>query len=85
MPMLSPKITIQISNQSGPMKARNLKSFNDHVLLSICPVELFADGDDFSWATIQKGRNRYYQKKAVRTREKEFILESHTMTVVGRK
>jgi hypothetical protein len=26
-------------------------------------VDLFADGDDFSWETIQKGRNVYYQKK----------------------
>ena len=26
--------------------------------------DLFADGDDFSWATIVKGRNAYYQKQA---------------------
>ena len=24
---------------------------------------LFADGDDFSWQAIQKGRNQYYQKQ----------------------
>jgi hypothetical protein len=26
-------------------------------------VDLFADGDDFSWATIVKGRNAFYQKQ----------------------
>ena len=25
--------------------------------------DLFADGDDFSWATIMKGRNAFYQKQ----------------------
>ena len=25
--------------------------------------DLFADGDDFSWETIQKGRNEYYQRQ----------------------
>lgn len=83
VPMHSLKITIQILNQSGQMKVGNL-SFNDRVLLSMCPVELFADGDDFSWVTIQKGRNRYYQKKAVRASERDFIIESHAIAVVGR-
>ncbi len=27
-------------------------------------IDLFADGNDFSWETIQKGRNTYYQKQA---------------------
>jgi hypothetical protein len=26
-------------------------------------LDLFADGNDFSWETIQKGRNIYYQKQ----------------------
>jgi hypothetical protein len=26
-------------------------------------IDLFADGDDFSWETIEKGRNIYYQKQ----------------------
>jgi hypothetical protein len=26
-------------------------------------VDLFADGNDFSWETIEKGRNIYYQKQ----------------------
>ena len=26
-------------------------------------LDLFADGNDFSWETIQKGRNTYYQKQ----------------------
>ena len=26
-------------------------------------LDLFADGDDFSWQTIQTGRNRYYQQQ----------------------
>ena len=29
---------------------------------SFCP-DLFADGDDFSWQTIQRGRNQYYQRQ----------------------
>ena len=29
---------------------------------SFCP-DLFADGDDFSWETIQRGRNQYYQRQ----------------------
>jgi exosome complex RNA-binding protein Rrp4 len=28
-----------------------------------CHIDLFADGNDFSWETIQKGRIIYYQKK----------------------
>jgi cysteine sulfinate desulfinase/cysteine desulfurase-like protein len=27
-------------------------------------IDLFADGNDFSWETIQKGRNIYYQKQS---------------------
>jgi hypothetical protein len=30
--------------------------------MAIC-VDLFADGNDFSWETIQKNRNIYYQKQ----------------------
>ena len=26
-------------------------------------IDLFADGDDFSWSTIVKGRNAYFQKQ----------------------
>jgi hypothetical protein len=26
-------------------------------------IDLFTDGNDFSWETIEKGRNTYYQKK----------------------
>ncbi len=26
-------------------------------------IDLFADGNDFSWETIEKGRNVYHQKK----------------------
>jgi hypothetical protein len=29
-------------------------------------ADLFADGDDFSWNTIQRGRNRFYQRRAAR-------------------
>jgi hypothetical protein len=28
-------------------------------------TDLFADGTDFSWNTIQTGRNAYYQKQTV--------------------
>lgn len=43
----------------------NEPCFRSNEAQSICLVELFADGDDFSWATIQKGRNRYYQQQMV--------------------
>ena len=53
--------------------------------LGVRLVELFADGNDFSWATIQKGRNKYYQKQKVRTtactlREASFDLFCRRMT-----
>jgi hypothetical protein len=31
--------------------------------LSSIDLDLFADGNDFSWETIQKGRNSYYQNQ----------------------
>ena len=31
--------------------------------MNVC-AGLFADGDDFSWNTIEQGRNLYYQKQA---------------------
>ncbi len=34
--------------------------------LCVCTA-LFADGDDFSWETIQKSRNVYYQTQMVKT------------------
>ena len=44
--------------------------FSSNATHSICLVELFAEGDDFSWATIQKGRNRYYQQQMVRMNDR---------------
>ncbi len=38
------------------------------LFIHIIYLDLFANGDDFSWETIQKGRNNYYQKQAVRKR-----------------
>ena len=32
-------------------------------MLKIVPIDLFSDGKDFSWETIEKGRNTYYQKQ----------------------
>ena len=31
--------------------------------LTVLPVDLFADGNDFSWDKITEGRNRYYQSQ----------------------
>ena len=31
--------------------------------LSLRCLDLFADGDDFSWQTIERGRNQYYQRQ----------------------
>ena len=43
----------------------------------VCVIEgLFADGTDFSWETIQTGRNRYYQKQtaeAIRSQASQTI------------
>jgi hypothetical protein len=35
---------------------------------------LFADGDDFSWETIQKGRNVYYQTQMVKAQRVKIMF-----------
>ena len=41
-------------------------SYYRHIVPFCVCTALFANGDDFSWETIQKGRNAYYQRQMVR-------------------
>ena len=40
--------------------ATSLSEFSAHLVLTL---DLFADGNDFSWQAIQQGRIRYYQRQ----------------------
>ena len=42
-------------------------------------LDLFADGDDFSWQTIQRGRNQYYQRQLANQIE---ITTSRTLSLL---
>jgi hypothetical protein len=55
---------ILIWSHRGRIQVKDFHYFSQGVffLMSIS-VDLFADGNDFSWETIQKGRNIYYQKQ----------------------
>ena len=44
---------------SNPSRSQHLLS----LAFILIRLDLFADGDDFSWQTIQTGRNRYYQQQ----------------------
>ena len=57
--MFSPKTTKPISNYLGRIRVR--VTIND--LLTIRCLDLFAEGNDFSWETIEKNRNRFYQQQ----------------------
>lgn len=65
MPIDSPKTTIRILNQNGLIHVRRWHTFPPRITdrLALSSSGLFADGTDFSWDTIQKGRNLYYQKQ----------------------
>jgi hypothetical protein len=47
---------------------------NDHIFEFCICIDLFADGNDFSWETIEKGRNIFYQKQMVRNRNVDLHL-----------
>ncbi len=56
---------------------------NDNIFEPCIDIDLFADGNDFSWETIQNNRNLYYQKQMVRSRNVDFrlsILCEHRQT-----
>ena len=57
--MFSPKITKPIWSYLGRIRVRLIiEGF-----LAIRCLDLFAEGDDFSWETIEKNRNRFYQQQ----------------------
>ena len=45
-------------------------------------LDLFADGDDFSWNTIEKNRNLYYQKQQAKRIYDQMIQTIATLTSV---
>ena len=50
---------------SNPSRSATL-IFPERLSLS-CLLDLFADGNDFSWETIAHGRNRFYQKRLAKS------------------
>ena len=53
-----------MSSPCGPIQVDPFIFSRMHSLPHHCTrLDLFADGDDFSWQTIQTGRNRYYQRQ----------------------
>ena len=53
-----------MSSPCGPTQVDPFISSRMHSLPHhFTRLDLFADGDDFSWQTIQTGRNRYYQRQ----------------------
>ena len=70
-----PSISTSLAPTPFPSTMRQTSSSNGPI--QVCPPisspsslhvrkDLFADGDDFSWNTIQRGRNRFYQRKVAR-------------------
>ena len=54
-----------MSSPCGPIQVGFFLSLSQctHCYPTSTRLDLFADGDDFSWQTIQTGRNRYYQRQ----------------------
>ena len=52
-----------ISSPTGPIRVHLTFSFSLTIALFPSREGLFADGDDFSWQTIQRGRNQFYQRQ----------------------
>lgn len=50
-----------IWNLNGPIQVSS--SLQSLYLVNHSFIDLFADKNDFSWETIQKNRNKYYQKQ----------------------
>jgi hypothetical protein len=62
VPIRSPTTTTQISSPTGPMQVDFSIPLRFSALRPLC-LDLFADGGDFSWQAIQRGRIRYYQRQ----------------------
>ena len=65
VPIHCQRITRQIWNWNGPIQVEESLEMFTYVLSF--RLDLFADGNDFSWTTIQKGRNKYHQKQLAET------------------
>jgi hypothetical protein len=72
-PMSSPRGPIQVDHL---FFSSRLHALSYH---SACS-DLFADGDDFSWQTIQTGRNRYYQRQLANQIELKATATLHLLT-----
>ena len=55
--------TTPTSSPTGPIQVHATFSFSFTTILFPSREGLFADGDDFSWQTIERGRNQYYQRQ----------------------
>ena len=64
MPIVCPLTTTPISSRHGSILV-NTSNFgrSRRVTYMHIPLDLFADGSDFSWEAIQKGRNQYFQRQ----------------------
>ena len=65
-PTTSPTTMTPMSSPCGPTPVSVFLHLLYNALIAThlsTRLDLFADGDDFSWQTIQSGRNRYYQRQ----------------------
>ncbi len=54
---------ILICSHHGRIQVKDFHRWHDNFYIISISKDLFADGNDFSWETIQKNRNIYYQKQ----------------------
>ena len=75
-----PTMTL-IWSPSGPILVSSPTDTQQPSLRTRALTDLFADGTDFSWQAIQKGRNAHYQRQAVREHD---ILHHHRTPLLCR-
>ena len=63
--MLFPPTMTPIWSPSGPILVSPPTDTRYLRISTLTFTDLFADGTDFSWQAIQKGRNAHYQRQAV--------------------
>ncbi len=54
---------ILIWSHHGRIQVKDFHRWHDNFYIISISKDLFASGNDFSWETIQKNRNIYYQKQ----------------------
>ena len=60
---MCPMTMTPISSPTGPIQVYHNSPFSFAATFSVRCLDLFADGTDFSWDAIQRGRNQYYQRE----------------------